>query len=362
MARSLLPVGILSLLFAMLPLPSRAARLDLILPTANHALLDGADSAFYQRTISGREEPWRGGTYGFVRNPRGTTEGTVYTRYHGGIDIRPLYRDARGEPLDSILAVADGRVVHVSTQAGASNYGRYIVIEHLWDGSPYYTLYAHLSEAWVTPGQMVRQGEPIARMGHTGDGINRARAHLHFEVNLLLNEHFDSWFHTAYRGDSNHHGIFNGLNLVGVDPARLYRELARDPNLTMRKFLDAEELFFEVRLPIADRIDMLDRYPWLLAAPPSPADSSWRIAFTRDGLPLRVTSSPDPVPAPSVSTFCATRVPLRILTKSLIAGSSEKCALSGAGARYISLMTATADTADTGTTAITQGEGEGEEE
>ena len=69
----------------------------------------------------------------------------LYLQLHEGIDIRPVHRDALGNPSDEVRAAASGNVVYVSRESGASNYGRYVVVEHLWDGCPYYTLYAHLS-------------------------------------------------------------------------------------------------------------------------------------------------------------------------------------------------------------------------
>ena len=43
------------------------------------------------------------------------------------------------------IAIADGKIVHTNPVPGYSNYGKYIVIEHRWDGCSYYSLYAHLS-------------------------------------------------------------------------------------------------------------------------------------------------------------------------------------------------------------------------
>ena len=109
---------------------------DLVLPTDNDALFSGGGAAFYQhieRNFKGvKSTPWEGGQYGFVRDPTDTAGGVVYTRFHEGIDIRPLHRDAHGEPLDEVHAIADGKVVHVNSVPGYSNYGKYIVIEHRW--------------------------------------------------------------------------------------------------------------------------------------------------------------------------------------------------------------------------------------
>mgnify|MGYP003694114423 CR=1 FL=1 len=95
--------------------------LDLVLPTDNDALFSGGGAAFYQyieRNFKGvKSTPWEGGQYGFVRDPIDTAGGVVYTRFHEGIDIRPLHRDAHGEPLDEVRAIADGKVVHANSRS-----------------------------------------------------------------------------------------------------------------------------------------------------------------------------------------------------------------------------------------------------
>ena len=179
---------------------------DLVLPTDNDALFSGDGPAFYQyveRNYKGvQSAPWEGGQYGFVRDPTETSGGTVYTRFHEGIDIKPVHRDANGEPLDQVRAIADGKIVHTNLVPGHSNYGCYVVIEHRWGGSNYYSLYGHLSTITVKPGQAVQKGEPIAVMGYTGKGINRERAHVHLELNLLLSHGFESWHDTFFKARS----------------------------------------------------------------------------------------------------------------------------------------------------------------
>src|SRR5213082_3010531 len=151
--------------------------LDLVLPTDNEALFSGDGPAFYQyveRDYKGvKSTPWEGGQYGFVRDPTDTAGGLLYTRFHEGIDIRSVHRDANGEPVDEVRAIANGKVVHVNPVPGYSNYGKYIVIEHRWDGSNYYSLYGHLSSIAVHPGDLVKRGQPVATMGYTGVGINQ---------------------------------------------------------------------------------------------------------------------------------------------------------------------------------------------
>lgn len=315
-----------------------AQPVDLILPTGNTAIFDGADSLFYQRTATGRAKPWTAGRFGFVRNPRETREGRVFTRYHEGIDIKPLYRDQKQRPLDSVVAVAGGRVVHASSTPGHSNYGNYVVVEHIWDGAPYYSLYAHLAEVWVDSGQDLRQGDLLGRLGYTGHGINRERAHLHFEITLLLNERFGDWFGQFYHDEANHHGPYNGMNLAGLDVARLYLALRENPDLTIAEFLEQEEPYYEVAVPLADRPGLLGRYPWMLSRRLDTSDRCWKIAFTSYGLPLRVTPGSDEVPEPRVSVAVPSKLPYRWLTKSIVAGHDENYSLSASGRRYIELM------------------------
>ena len=234
--------------------PAQNHALDLVLPTDNDALFSGDGAAFYQyveRNYKGEKStPWEGGKYGFVRDPIDTAGGTVYTRFHEGIDIRPVHRDANGEPLDEVRAIADGKVVHANLVPGYSNYGKYIVIEHRWDGSSYYSLYGHLSSIHVHPGDSVKRGQPIAIMGYTGVGINRERAHLHLELDLMFSHQFEAWHDAFFRNDPNHNGIYNGLNLAGLDIARLYLALrTRIPSLTIPEFLSGEETFYKVTLP-----------------------------------------------------------------------------------------------------------------
>src|SRR6266403_4730276 len=169
-----------SLLWSNISVLAQNQIVDLALPTDTDALFRGDGPAFYQhveRDYHGvKSTPWEGGQYGFVRDPIETAAGIIYTRFHEGIDIRPLQRDAQGEPLDEVRAIADGKVVHTNSVPGYSNYGRYIVIEHRWGGSPYFSLYGHLSKIDVRTGDAVHRGQQIAVMGYTGTGINRERA------------------------------------------------------------------------------------------------------------------------------------------------------------------------------------------
>ena len=279
--------------------------LDLALPTSNRALLDGRPEDFYMGlnvTIDSlRPERWEGGQYGFVRDPVPTVFGTrTFRRVHEGIDVRPLARDAEGNAVDTVRAVDAGRVVHVNT--AGSSYGTYVVVEHDWGGSPVYTLYAHLAEPYVAVGDVLGRGGPLGRMGFTGRGLGRDRSHVHLEIALLLNRHVEPWF-DRYVGTANPQGVYFGTNLAGVPPAELYRALERDPGLTFAEYVRGLDEGYVVDLPGGRPLDLLARYPWLgpeAAAADPAAVPAWRVAFTQEGVPVRVGVAPDAVDRPTV--------------------------------------------------------------
>lgn len=88
-------------------------------------------------------------------------------RFHSGTDI--------GAPLGTpVLAAYAGQVAIADFLGG---YGLSVSIEHQ-NGSKD-TLYAHLSEIFVKPGQWVKQGDVIGRVGSTGTATG---PNLHFEL------------------------------------------------------------------------------------------------------------------------------------------------------------------------------------
>ena len=181
-------------------------------PTANRSLYQiGGELKFLAPTSPDRS--WTSGSFGCVRSDG--------WQMHEGLDIRSQQHDRRGEPIDPVLATADGTVMYVNTKSGLSNYGKYIVIRHVVEGIEIYSLYAHLSATSVTAGQTVRGGQVIGTMGrtsNTSESIGKERAHVHFELNLLVNDNFSAWFKKNLPGEKNDHGVWNGQNLDGLDP------------------------------------------------------------------------------------------------------------------------------------------------
>lgn len=317
--------------------------LQLTLPTDNHELLSGHYSEFYQvieRNLHGViSHPWEGGQYGFVRDPIETAGRTVYTRFHEGMDIRPVRRDAHGEPLDAVHPIAAGKVVYVSRAPGASNYGRYVVVEHRWGGCPYYSLYAHLNTIAVEIGARVQPGDQLGVLGHTGEGLDQARAHVHVELNLLLNDHFEQWHDLAFRGEVNRHGIYNGINLAGLDLPRLFLALRANPALTVPAFLAKEEVAYKVIVPNTPNFELPQRYPWMIASEPNEKPAAWEISFTRSGLPVRLKPKANAVSQAELSYVAPSLVDARYLTRDLVTGRGINGHLTDRGQSYLRLLT-----------------------
>ena len=255
------------------------------------------------------------------------------------MDIRPVRRDAQGEPLDAVRAIAEGKVVYVSRAAGLSNYGRYVVVEHRWGGCPYYSLYAHLNTIAVEVGATVRQGDQLGVMGHTGEGLDRERAHVHVELNLLLNDHFEQWHAANFRGQVNHHGIYNGINLAGLDLPRLFLALRTNPSLTIPAFLAREEVAFKAIVPNTSDFQLPQRYPWMVKDSPNEKPAAWEISFTRSGLPVRLTPSAKAVSGAELSFVKSFPVDARYFTRGLVTGRGENAHLSESGRGYLRLLT-----------------------
>jgi len=257
-----------------------------LLPTANRALLEpGAEEKYFVGTVG---KPWMSGTFGCVRSDG--------HQLHEGLDIRCIQRDKRSEPLDPVLATADGTVAYINKRAGLSNYGNYLILRHVVEGVEVYSLYAHLREirADLKHGAAVKAGEAVAVMGRTSntrEGISRERAHVHFELNLMINERFPAWYAKTFPGQRNDHGGWNGQNLVGLDPRVILMEAQRPGG----KFSLVEHLRNQTelcRVFVRDtNFSWLKRYPALVKANPAATKEGivgYELALNYCGLPYEL--------------------------------------------------------------------------
>ena len=118
--------------------------------------------AIQPMAMSGRRrgEPVSG--YGYRMDPIYKT-----VKFHEGLDFTA--------PMHSpVYATGNGTVKELVRMD--RGYGNYLLLDH---GYGYQTLYAHLSRFEVRPGQKVKRGQVIARLGNTGKSTG---PHLHYEV------------------------------------------------------------------------------------------------------------------------------------------------------------------------------------
>ena len=270
------------LLSAVLP----AGAQPFLLPTANRALFEaGGEERYFVGTVG---KPWTSGTFGCVRS-----EGW---QLHEGLDIRCLQRDRRGEPTDPVLATADGVVAYVNRRPSLSNYGNYVILRHLIEGVEIYSLYAHLSEprAGLKPGDAVRGGEQIAVMGrssNTHQAISKDRAHVHFELDLVVHERFPQWYAKTFPGQRNDHGAWNGQNLIGIDPRLLLLEQQRQgAHFSLLQFLRHRTEICRVWLQDPN-LSWARRYPMLVRPNPvaqKEGVAGFEAAIDYNGLPFEL--------------------------------------------------------------------------
>jgi peptidoglycan LD-endopeptidase LytH len=254
------------------------------LPTANDALFERAPEKFFVGTAG---KPWTSGAFGCVR-----TEGW---QMHEGLDIRCLERDKRGEPIDPVMATADGTVAYANRRTGLSNYGNYIILRHVIDGLEVYSLYAHLKEirADLKSGQTVKAGETIGIMGRTSNtaqAITKDRAHVHFELNFVLNDRFGEWYRKYHKGERNDHGDWNGQNLIAIDPQAVFlTERQQGPAFNFAAFAKQQTELCRVLVRDAE-FPWLRRYPGFVKTNPAiQTIAGYEIALNFAGLPYELT-------------------------------------------------------------------------
>ena len=270
---------------------ARSAFATMRFPTGQDILQDPATPGVFQPTAAGSPTS---ALYGSVRSAE--VGGHLMPSFHEGIDIAPLQRDGRGQPLDTVYAAAAGRVGYANRQPGNSNYGNYVVLLHTDAVGEVYTLYAHLAEiaAAVRPGVTVTQGMVLGRMGHTPLSIiPLARAHTHFEVGLISNAQFDRWFR-AQRLKPDH-GIYNGWNLLAVEPRGCFRMQKDARDFAFLDYLKTLPVAFEVLVSVTHMPDYFRRYPALWQGAPCSAGPVV-LACSEDGVPLSGRSAtPDEI-------------------------------------------------------------------
>ncbi len=282
--------GLGLLVFLFVAATTFAERVEIGWPTPNDAWERGRGyESWVQPTVSG--EP-SSGLFGSVRSNG--------TQFHEGLDIRPVGRDRRGEPTDRVTAAMDGVVRNISGRPGDSNYGRYVVLEHPGVTPSVYTLYAHLAriEPGLFEGMTVRRGQVIGLMGHSSNGnIPVSRAHMHFEIGLMLTRDFPSWYAWKKFGSPNQQGLWNGMNLMGIDPRDFLEKYRARRVDNFDEYFARKDSAVRLRVATSRVPDFITRYPALLKKPINGLVAGWEVQCDVTGLPFAWT----PLYAPDVA-------------------------------------------------------------
>ena len=253
---------------------------DIVWPTTMDRASIRTPQDYLQPTVSGKMES---ALFGMVREDG--------KRFHEGIDIRPAKTNADGEALDLVLAAMDGQVAYLNANVNGP-YGRYVVLHHAAAEIPVYTLYAHLAkiEPSLKTAQPVRRGTVIGLMGRTSAGaspITKDRSHLHFEVGLMLSRGFNRWYaaQPENKRSPNLHGLYNGQNLIGMDPMLILGQ----PKVDILAALRSQPTALTVGLRTNKMPDFVQNYPALMRGDASHV-AGWYVEFSWQGMPVRWTA------------------------------------------------------------------------
>jgi hypothetical protein len=154
----------------------------------------------------------------------------------------------------------------------------------------------------------------------------------------MLSREFESWYNAFFRNDPNHNGIYNGMNLAGLDIARLYLALHKNPSLSIPEFLGREETFYKVTVPKSRHFDLPKLYSWMFTTGSRNEKSSWEISFAQSGVPLRIESSDKTVTQPELSYVKKNSVDYSHLTRDIVSGHGANAHLTDYGRQLMRLL------------------------
>ena len=142
---------------------------EIIVPNVDLEIEEKKPSKSVAKSSSGSKSSG-GGTSTWLIKPINKGYRSQGLHGHNAIDF--------AAPVGTPIYAAAGGTVLIAKSGGGWNggYGNYVVIKHS-NGAQ--TLYAHMTDVFVSAGSSVKQGAQIGSVGNTGKSTG---AHLHFEV------------------------------------------------------------------------------------------------------------------------------------------------------------------------------------
>ena len=140
----------------------------------------------------------------------------------------------------------------------------------------------------------MKAGDTIATMGRTSNTRQRIgldRAHVHFEFDFILNEHYAAWHKAAIPGERNDHGDWNGKNLIGIDPRAILLAQHNARKFSLREFVSSQTELCRV-LVHDTKFSWLRRYPMLIrpnATAEKEGIAAYELALNFNGIPFQMT-------------------------------------------------------------------------
>lgn len=155
------------------------------LPSQKEAirLLDAYNIRHEDRTISSEQVPPSELTLGHPFSYRYhlsspfNAERSYANKLHEGVDF--IIYGSAGDSRVDVLATYEGVVEEAYSRE--TGYGKAVKIKHQYYGRIFYTTYAHLSQIYVVKGNTVTAGQPIGKIGSTG---NSSGEHLHLSLQM----------------------------------------------------------------------------------------------------------------------------------------------------------------------------------
>ena len=160
---------------------------------------------------------------------------------------------------------------------------------------------------------------------------------MHFEVNLILSHDFDRWHQLVFPSEINRHGLYNGLNLAGMDAGRLLLAAHKSPGLTIPAFLASERVAWKAVVPATDKFVLAKLYPWMIRGDAA-GTKAWEISFTSSGLPLRLEPRREAVSQPAITSVTPSKFPLSYVTKGYVSGTGKNPTLTTSGLNFLRLV------------------------
>ena len=103
----------------------------------------------------------------------------------------------------------------------------------------------------------------------------------------MINKHYVEWS-KAKENDLPQHGIYNGGNLLGIDPVKFFQFLQINPDLGIVDFIQREQVAFRVLAPFKKNFSWLEQYPFMSSKTVPETPYVYELAMTYYGLPIEI--------------------------------------------------------------------------